>query len=125
MGQSFAILFVLVFAVVTAAASLGVRRAPAADRPDRARPAPGQRATAALLFGDPIDLNAASAEDLAALPGIGPVRAERIVALRTARGGRFSSVEELLEVSGIGRNTVRRIRGYLFVTRDPGSPPGP
>lgn len=49
----------------------------------------------------PLDLNAATAADLDALPGIGPVLAERIVAWRTANG-RFSRVAELTEVSGIG-----------------------
>jgi competence protein ComEA len=49
----------------------------------------------------PLDLNAASADDLDGLPGIGPVLADRIVAWRDEHG-RFSSVDELLEVPGIG-----------------------
>ncbi len=51
--------------------------------------------------GSKLDLNTASAEQLEALDGIGPVLAERIV---TYRGeiGRFGSVEDLRQVSGIG-----------------------
>lgn len=49
----------------------------------------------------PLDLNSASAEALQELPGVGPVLASRIVEWRT-RHGRFSSVEELREVEGIG-----------------------
>jgi competence ComEA-like helix-hairpin-helix protein len=48
-----------------------------------------------------IDINRASAAELEALPGIGPVLAERIVAHR-ARNGRFASVADLENVSGIG-----------------------
>ena len=51
--------------------------------------------------GGVIDLNAASLDQLDTLPGVGPVLAQRILDWRTAHG-RFSSVEELQEVSGIG-----------------------
>jgi len=49
----------------------------------------------------PLDLNAASEEELTALPGIGEELARRIVEYREANGP-FESVEELTEVSGIG-----------------------
>jgi len=52
----------------------------------------------------PIDLNAATLEQLDTLPGIGPVLAERILQWRTEHG-RFGSVAELKEVSGIGDAT--------------------
>ncbi len=51
--------------------------------------------------GGPVDLNAASAAQLDALPGIGPVLARRIVDHRT-REGPFRSVDELDDVPGIG-----------------------
>jgi len=51
--------------------------------------------------GNPIDLNAATADQLDALPGVGPVLAQRIVAYRTQHGG-FRTVDQLQEVSGIG-----------------------
>ncbi|WP_299956692.1 ComEA family DNA-binding protein [uncultured Modestobacter sp.] len=51
--------------------------------------------------GGPLDLNSATVTDLDALPGIGPVLAQRIVDHRTAQGP-FTSVEQLDDVSGIG-----------------------
>ena len=51
--------------------------------------------------GGLLDLNAASASDLDGLPGIGPVLAQRIVDWRTEHG-RFASVDQLREVTGIG-----------------------
>lgn len=49
----------------------------------------------------PVMLNRASAKDLEALDGIGPVLAARIIAYRNANGP-FLTLESLLEVSGIG-----------------------
>jgi competence ComEA-like helix-hairpin-helix protein len=62
-------------------------------------------------------LNAAGAADLDELPGIGPVLAERIVALREERGG-FSDPSELLDVEGIGTATLEKISPYLIVEDD-------
>ncbi|MGW7052760.1 helix-hairpin-helix domain-containing protein [Streptomyces sp. NPDC054887] len=49
----------------------------------------------------PVGLNAATAEQLETLPGVGPVLAQHIIDYRTQHGG-FRSVEELREVKGIG-----------------------
>ena len=49
----------------------------------------------------PLDLNSATIEQLDTLPGVGPVLAARILEWRTAHG-RFASVDELREVSGVG-----------------------
>lgn len=51
-----------------------------------------------------VDLNNATLEQLDALPGIGPVLAQRILDWRTANGG-FTSVDQLQDVSGIGDAT--------------------
>ena len=56
-----------------------------------------------------IDLNAAAAAELEALPGIGAALAARIVAEREARGG-FRSVEDLTRVPGVGKKLVERLR---------------
>ena len=62
----------------------------------------------------PLDLNRATAEELVELPGIGPVLAERIVAFREEHGP-FRSVEDLLQVSGIGEATLEALRPYITV----------
>jgi competence protein ComEA len=51
--------------------------------------------------GGLVDLNSASAQELDALPGIGPVLAQRIVAHRDEQGP-FRSVDQLDDVPGIG-----------------------
>ncbi|GAB3585204.1 helix-hairpin-helix domain-containing protein [Calidifontibacter terrae] len=57
----------------------------------------------------PINLNTADATALDALPGVGPVLAERIIQWRQTNG-RFTSVDELGEVSGIGDKALERLR---------------
>ena len=52
----------------------------------------------------PVNLNSATADQLEALPGIGPVLAQHIVDWRTAHGS-FRSVDQLKDVSGIGDST--------------------
>jgi competence ComEA-like helix-hairpin-helix protein len=63
------------------------------------------------------DLNRASREELELLPGIGPVKADRIARWREEHG-RFGSLEDLLEVHGIGPITVERLRGLVFAGVD-------
>jgi competence protein ComEA len=64
--------------------------------------------------GAPLDLNAAGQDALDALPGVGPVLAARIVAWRTQHG-RFSTVDELGEVPGIGPKALERLRPLVRV----------
>lgn len=59
--------------------------------------------------GGRLDLNLATAEQLDALPGIGPVLAQRIVDWREQHG-RFASVEQLAEVPGIGERKFEQLR---------------
>jgi competence protein ComEA len=59
-----------------------------------------------------ININTASADDLASLPGIGPSYAQRIVEYRE-KNGPFHKVEDLLNVRGIGEKTFERIRDRL------------
>jgi competence protein ComEA len=85
------------------AASAGV-----SARPGPARvPAPAPAGSAA-----PLDLNHATAAELDALPGIGPVLAARIVEHRRQHGP-FRSVEELRAVPGIGPRLFARLRPAL------------
>ncbi len=61
-----------------------------------------------------VDLNAASPATLETLPGIGPVLAQRIADWRTDHG-RFTSVDELTEVSGIGPALLDGVRDLVTV----------
>lgn len=72
---------------------------------------PGTRGAGA---GGLLDLNAATAEQLDGLPGIGPVLAQRIVDWRTEHG-RFASVDQLREVSGIGESKYASLKAKVRV----------
>jgi comEA protein len=61
-----------------------------------------------------ININTATAEELTALPGIGPSYAQRIVEHRE-KNGPFKKVEDLLNVRGIGEKTFEKIRDRLTV----------
>jgi competence ComEA-like helix-hairpin-helix protein len=61
-----------------------------------------------------LDLNAATAEELDALPGVGPATAAKILEYRAAHGG-FGAVDELDAVSGIGPATLEKIRPLVTV----------
>lgn len=65
----------------------------------------------------PIDINTADERTFQALPRIGPKMAERIVQLRAARG-QFSSIEELLDVRGIGEKTLEQLRPLIRLGLD-------
>ena len=65
-----------------------------------------------------IDLNSASSQELQALPGIGPVKAENIVSHRDSNGP-FGSVEDLENVAGIGPKILESIRSVVTVTGQP------
>ncbi|MBT8469734.1 MAG: helix-hairpin-helix domain-containing protein [Deltaproteobacteria bacterium] len=60
-----------------------------------------------------ININEAPPEELVKLPGIGPSRAEAIVAEREKR--RFRRIEDIIRVPGIGRKTFGRIRHSIRV----------
>lgn len=68
-----------------------------------------------LVLGLPVDLNNADAEGLGAVPGIGPSRAQAIVADREANGV-FETVDALDRVRGFGPATVDAVAPYLSAT---------
>lgn len=64
--------------------------------------------------GAMVNLNTATSEQLDELPGVGPVTAKAILDWRTEHG-RFTTVEELLEVDGIGDATLADLRDLVTV----------
>lgn len=82
-----------------------------------ARSAPTPSGRIIRLETRPIDLNAASAEELALLPGIGPHLAARIVEDR-ARNGPYRSLEDLARVRGVGPVILQGIADEAIVGTD-------
>jgi competence ComEA-like helix-hairpin-helix protein len=91
-----------VFVLVMLAATAGFRLARPTDRAALPPARTGQR----------IDVNAADADTLQLLPGIGPNLARRIVEHRQSAGP-FATVNALQDVKGIGPKTVERLRPHV------------
>jgi competence protein ComEA len=85
-------------------AAIGPAPAPVGGPPRGVSPAGGGLGPAQL-----VDLNTATLAELDTLPGVGPVLAQRILDWR-AQNGRFTAVDELGEVSGIGDAVLARVR---------------
>jgi competence protein ComEA len=62
-----------------------------------------------------VNLNTASKDELVALPGIGPAKAQAILDYRAQHGG-FRSVEEVKDVKGIGAKRYERLKAELTVS---------
>jgi competence protein ComEA len=69
-------------------------------------------------FAAAVNLNTATLEELVALPGIGPAKAQAILDYRKAHGA-FKSVEELKDVKGIGAKQFEQLKGDLTVAPAP------
>jgi competence protein ComEA len=77
-------------------------------------------APASVLAAEPalsgvVNVNTASEQELQLLPGVGEARARAIVEARKTRGG-FKSVDELVEVKGIGEAGLAQMRPFLTLT---------
>ncbi len=59
-----------------------------------------------------LNINTASSLELQQLPGIGPVRAQAIIEYREINGP-FKTVDELINISGIGEKTLQKIKNQL------------
>ena len=79
-------------------------------RPDTSFPSRRPAPSVAGRF----DLNACTAEEFDALPGIGPALAERIVAYRNEHGP-FTSVDELRKVSGVNKALAASVKDCLYI----------
>ena len=87
---------------------------PAVPATATAAPSTGAGGGKAAAPGAPVDLNTATAEQLEALPGVGPATSRAILAYRAGHG-RFRSVTELLEVPGIGPAKLEALRPLVRV----------
>lgn len=84
---------------------------------ESAKPPAIEPVTQQLAELNPINLNTADAETLQReLSGVGSVKAQAIVSYRETHG-EFASVDELLEVKGIGEALLERNRGKLTVSQ--------
>ena len=72
------------------------------------RPVPEPKA------GEVLDLNTATVQQLDSLPGVGPVTAAAIVAWRQTNG-KFTSVDQLADVDGIGPARLEKLRALVRV----------
>ncbi|UFT00318.1 ComEA family DNA-binding protein [Nocardia huaxiensis] len=61
-----------------------------------------------------VNLNTATEPELDALPGVGPVTARAILTWRTQHG-RFTSIDQLAEVDGIGPSRLARLRNSVTI----------
>jgi competence protein ComEA len=75
---------------------------------------PASSVSSAATATGPLDLNTATLEQLDELPGVGPATAKAILAERERRG-RFRSVEDLLDVRGIGPAKLDGLRDLVTV----------
>jgi competence protein ComEA len=84
-------------------------RAPAAT------PSTGQpTGTPGTSADTPVDLNTATLAQLDALPGVGPVLAQRILDWRTEHG-RFTTTDELQEVPGVGPKKLESLKPHVRI----------
>jgi competence protein ComEA len=67
-----------------------------------------------LAPGQTVNINTASAEQLDALPGIGPTKAQAIIDYRSEHG-RFNSIEDIQNVKGIKEGEFSKIKEYIRV----------
>lgn len=74
----------------------------------------GKAKAPAVTTAAPVNLNTATAVQIAALPGIGPKAAERIIEYRQKNGG-FKKIEELMNVKGIGEKSFLKLKSLITV----------
>jgi competence protein ComEA len=70
---------------------------------------------AAAASTEVVNLNTATAVELATLPGIGPKTADLIIQYRT-KNGAFKKIEEIMNVRGVGEKSFLKLKSRLSVT---------
>jgi competence protein ComEA len=108
-------------AAATPDATQAVATEPAAAQPVAAQPAVTQPATAQTTApvattqktNQVVNINSASAEQLTQVRGIGPKTAKAIIDKRTELGGKFTSIDQLMQVKGIKQKKLDKIKPFL------------
>jgi competence ComEA-like helix-hairpin-helix protein len=102
-------------AAVRAAAPTPAKAAPQpdADADDGDDERPAKKGSKKQVSGK-LNLNSATDEQLQMLPGVGPSKAERVVAWRQKNGG-FKRVADLRKVKGFGFKTLKKLEPYLDI----------
>jgi competence protein ComEA len=77
-------------------------------------PSPTGASSGKLPAGQTVNINTATAEQLDALPGIGPTKAQAIIDYRNEHG-RFSSIDDIQNVKGIKEGEFSKIKDYIRV----------
>lgn len=98
-----------VFSLLPESSSVAQSELEQSETPGEDSPAENSATVSAL-----INLNTATAAQLEQLPGIGPATAAKIIAYREKYGG-FKTVDELINVSGIGPAKLEQMRPYVTV----------
>ena len=80
--------------------------------PRRGQASPSASASGGAVAAGPVHLNTATLEGLDALPGVGPVTAQKILDYRQQHGA-FGSVDELDAIAGIGPARLEQLRGLV------------
>lgn len=97
------------------AAILGIAVSAAAASAQNKATTPKAAATVTATATAPVNLNTATVEQLATIPGVGPKMAERIIDYRQKNGG-FKKVEDLMNVSGVGEKSFLKMKPLITVT---------
>jgi competence protein ComEA len=104
-----------VAAIPAATVAADARPAPAAAADGEADKKPSKKASKGKAVTGVLNLNTATEEQLQMLPGVGPAKAERVVAYRNQRG-KFQRVQDLRRVKGFGYKTLKKLEPHLTVT---------
>ena len=73
-----------------------------------------QKNSTQLSTSEKVNLNTATVDELQTIPGIGPAMAKRVVEYRT-KAGKFTKIEDILNVKGIGEKLFQKMKDRLTV----------